>query len=403
MNIDYDVIAIGGGAVGFFSAINVAISRPDLSIAIVEQSNEVLSKVRISGGGRCNVTHDCNDPKALIKYYPRGNKELLGPFHKFGPEDIRAWFASHGVETKAESDGRVFPVSDSSESIIQCFMSLASHHRIAIITAQKVIDIALDTPIKIHTKSRQFTCKFLILGTGSTPSMWTLLAGKGYQIVAPVPSLFTFNLPDHPISQLMGLSVPNAKVTIQNTKIETEGALLITHWGMSGPAILKASAWGAVELAELQYDFHFTVDWIPNVAMDEIADLRMRIPKKTVVASTPFEDMPIRLWKFLMENLAIDPQKNWASLTKSEMESIQSALKKSVFHAQGKSTFKAEFVTAGGVHLSQIQFKSFESKLHQNVFMAGEILNIDAVTGGFNFQAAWTGGYLIASSIADRW
>ncbi len=399
---NFDIIAIGGGAVGFFAAINAAILNPTLKIAILEQGNDVLSKVRVSGGGRCNLTHDCHDPKLLIKYYPRGHKELLGPFYNFGPEDTRQWFDDHGVPTKVEEDGRVFPTSNTSESIISCFMTLCEQYHIEVKTSQKVVDISMSKPYVVTTKKDVFTCQYLVIATGSVPSMWSLLQSKGYDIIEPVPSLFTFQMHDHPICALQGLSVKDVSIKIPEAGIQTEGALLVTHWGVSGPVILKASAWGAVPLAKLDYQFEMEVDWIPKIQMQEIEQLRNTASKKIVATSSPYAAIPLRLWKFLMDYAQIPPIKNYASLTKGEMQTIVTVLKKCPFRVDGKATFKAEFVTAGGVALSQINFKTFESKRHENVYFAGEVLNIDAVTGGFNFQAAWTGAYHIAQSIVSK-
>jgi predicted Rossmann fold flavoprotein len=394
---EVDIIVVGGGAAGFFAAITAAEHNPSLSIVILEQSKEVLNKVRISGGGRCNATHACFDPKELTSFYPRGARELLGPFHTFGPTQTIEWFKNHGVNLKTESDGRMFPDTDSSETIIRCFQGLTQKLGIKVIQnvkvkAYKYIQEA-EYKFEINTESNQYTSKRLMLASGSSPFMWNMLKDHGYNIVEPVPSLFTFNLPNHPICKLMGLSVPKATVQIKDSKIKTTGPLLITHWGMSGPAILKASAWGAIVLDEKKYQFDAIIDWIPDVSPEQITELRDTMAKKKVV-SNPVFGIPSRLWAYMTDDIITDKEKNWASLSKIEMNAIVQKLKFASFAVSGKSTFKEEFVTAGGVALSQINFKHFESKIQPGLFMAGEILNIDAVTGGFNFQAAWTGGYL---------
>ncbi|MBC7885824.1 MAG: NAD(P)/FAD-dependent oxidoreductase [Saprospiraceae bacterium] len=400
-----DIIIIGGGAAGFFAAITAASVKPDLSIIILEQSKEVLQKVRISGGGRCNATHACFDPKELINFYPRGAKELLGPFYSFGPSQTIEWFKNHGVSLKTETDGRMFPVTDSSETILNCFSDLTKKMGIKVFTNVKVKNYhykqSAELKFEIITDSENYTCNQMMLATGSSPFIWNLLKTQGYHVIEPVPSLFTFNLPKHPICNLMGLSVPKAKVYIKDTKISSDGPLLITHWGLSGPAVLKASAWGAGVLAERKYEFDILVDWVPDINVPAINQLREEMAKKKVV-SNPLFSIPSRLWQFITNNIITDREKNWASLSKMEMTDMINQLKSSSFSVKGKTTFKEEFVTAGGVSLEQINFRSFQSKLQPGLFLAGEVLNIDALTGGFNFQAAWTGGYLAGTEMGKK-
>lgn len=400
----WDVVVIGGGAAGFFAAINAKIFNPSLEIVILEQSKQVLNKVRISGGGRCNVTHACFDAKLLTSYYPRGEKELLGPFHVFNASHTVEWFEHQGIKLYTQDDGCMFPVSNSSVTIIDCFLNLARKHNIQIITQQKAKDIqyhAKDAKdFTVVTESEAYTSRMVMLATGSSPFVWNMMEKMGYQIVPPCPSLFTFNLPKHPISQYMGLVVENASVRIEGTKIETSGPLLITHWGLSGPAVLKASAWGATILAEKNYEFTTRVNWMPDYHVEDIKDLVHSMGKKKVVSNARF-GIPSRLWHYLTATVLSDKEKNWASLNKKELADIIIQLTDCPFKVRGKTTFKEEFVTAGGIALEQIQFKSFQSKLHPGLFIAGEALNIDAVTGGFNFQAAWTGGYLAAMGMAD--
>ncbi len=397
-----DIIIIGGGAAGFFAAINAKTINPDLKITILEQGQGVLKKVKISGGGRCNVTHHCFDPKELTQYYPRGHKELKGPFHTFGAQHTVDWFESRGIKLYTEPDGCMFPVANDSEVFIQCFLNESKKYGIEILTSQKVKSILpKDTNgYTLQTDNTTYETTKLMIATGSVPSMWSILETIGYKIVPPVPSLFTFNMPKNPITALMGIVVSDAEVKIKNTNIVTNGPLLITHWGLSGPAILKASAWGATILAERNYIFDIEVDWIPHVSEDNIRNQREVMNKKKVLSNNLF-GLSIRLWKHLIEDVITDTEKNWASLTKIEMNSIVSQLKRCSFNISGKTTFKEEFVTAGGVELSQINFKTFESRLHPGIYMAGEVLNIDAVTGGFNFQAAWTGGYIAGLNMAQ--
>ena len=405
MKNHWDIVIVGGGAAGFFAAINAKIFNPGLSILILEQSKEVLGKVRVSGGGRCNVTHHCFDAKSLTGYYPRGQKELLGPFFNFGAGDTEVWFESRGIKLYTEPDGCMFPVSNSSETIIRCFTEAAEKSGIEVKTRAKVKDFTYEEgerlPFSIFTEEGTFQSRMMLLATGASPFIWRMMESKGYSIVIPCPSLFTFNLPGHPVTSLMGIVVEDVRVSLTGFPVVTDGPLLITHWGLSGPAVLKASAWGARFLFEKNYVAEAVVDWIPAVSPAEIMALRESLSRKKVVSNTCF-NLPGRLWQFLTKSVLTDPDKNWASLTKQEMTDIVRQLKACSFPVSGKTTYKEEFVTAGGIELSQINFKAFESKLHPGLFIAGEVLDIDAVTGGFNFQAAWTGGYLAAMEMARR-
>ncbi len=424
----YDLIVVGGGAAGFFGAIHVAEQRPDLKVAILEQGNKVLSKVRISGGGRCNVTHAEFNPSELVKAYPRGEKELRGPFHVFQPRDTVAFFEARGVPLKVEEDGRMFPESDSSQSIIDCFMDSVNTLGIHLIKNALVVEIIpVESPIhgkiwEVKTKSGTFHCNHLLLATGSSQKMWNILKVLGHRIIDPVPSLFTFHITDPRIGGIQGVStharvelvsreLPGKKLSgairtssKRSAGLTSEGPLLITHWGMSGPAILKLSAWGARILYDYNYRFRIRVNWTPDYHQEgmyaflfEVKDVEAR---RTVFRTCPLE-IPKRLWRKLVLAAGITPDQKWAEIQKKQLQQLAGQLTSSEFLVVGKSPFKEEFVTAGGLDLREINFKTFESKLYDGLYFAGEVLNIDAITGGYNFQNAWTGAYLAARAITD--
>jgi predicted Rossmann fold flavoprotein len=403
----YDVIIVGGGAAGFFSAINMAEKKPSLRILILERGKEVLEKVRISGGGRCNVTHACFTPKELSKFYPRGEKELLGPFHSFCSGDTVDWFEKRGVALKIEDDNRMFPTSDSSQTIIDCFSKLVKKYQIEVKTSTRVDNIfppnEHNTTWQIKTQLVDFQCHNLVVAAGSNPNVWQLLAKLGHTIVPPVPSLFTFNIKDSRLTDLLGISVEKVTAEIVHLRQKAEGPMLITHWGLSGPAILRLSAWSARELHTEKYNFTLRVNWLHHQNFydirEELNALKQRIAKKDVQTFSPF-GLPSRLWKRLCEAAEITENKKWAEINKGNIAKLAAQLVASEFQVNGKSTFKEEFVTAGGVALKEIDFKRFESKIHKNLFIVGECLDIDAITGGFNFQAAWTGAYLVAQAVA---
>jgi predicted Rossmann fold flavoprotein len=400
----YDIIIIGGGAAGFFAAINAAELDPNAKILILERGKEVLTKVRISGGGRCNVTHAEFTPSELIKKYPRGEKELRGPFHSFMTGDTIAWFEERGIELKIEEDGRMFPVSDSSETIIDCFLSETQRLGIKILKNHSVQNITLENEQwLINTNNGDFSAEKLLVATGSNPKIWKLLEGFGHQMETAVPSLFTFNIKDERIKELPGVAT-FASVKIPEINMEDEGPLLITHWGLSGPAILKLSAWGARELNELSYKFKIQVNWLAHQNSEEILEqlleLKLKHAKQQLTKYAQF-DLPKRLWKSLVLASGISETDIWADINKKQLVTLSEQLTKSEFSVDGKSTFKEEFVTAGGIKLNEVNFKTFESKLQKNLYFAGEVLNIDAITGGFNFQNAWTGGYLAAKAMTS--
>ena len=403
MNQNFDIIIVGGGAAGFFTAINIVEKNPKLKVAILERGNEVLTKVRVSGGGRCNVTHACFEPNELVKFYPRGEKELRGPFHQFCSGDTVEWFSNHGVELKIEEDGRMFPVSNSSQTIIDCFLQATQKLGIAVLTGQSVQSIfKKDKLWKIETQKENYITEKLILATGSNPKIWEMLQTFGHAIVNPVPSLFTFNIKDARIAALPGVSA-QVSVKIKDTKLASTGPLLITHWGMSGPAILKLSAWGARILFEKNYQFTIFVNWLNDVETDDaekiLKELKQENAKKAVSKKSPFE-FPNRLWESLVLASNISEEVKWADLSKIQIQNLANQLTNSSFQVNGKSTFKEEFVTAGGIDLKEINFKTMESKLYENLYFVGEIVNIDAVTGGFNFQNAWTSGFILANSLS---
>lgn len=408
MNSNFDIIIVGGGAAGFFTAINTVEKNPKLKVAILERGKTVLEKVRISGGGRCNVTHACFAPNDLVKYYPRGEKELRGPFHQFCSGDTIEWFSTHGVELKIEDDGRMFPVSDNSQTIIDCFLSATQKLGIQVLTGQSVQsifnpEVSGENYWKVETNHETFACQKLIMTTGSNPKIWDMLNQLSHTIVKPVPSLFTFNIKDTRIKDLMGLSA-FAKVKVKGSKLEAAGPLLITHWGMSGPGILRLSAWGARELFDKHYQFILQVNWLNEVTFEEaintLKELKQEHAKKAVSKKSPFE-FPNRLWESLVLASGISTETKWADLSKKQLSVLANQLTNGEFQVNGKSTFKEEFVTAGGIDLKEINFKTMESKLHENLYFAGEIVNVDAITGGFNFQNAWTSGFIVAQSISN--
>jgi len=404
---NFEILVVGGGAAGFFTAINIVEKNPKTKVAILERGAEVLGKVRVSGGGRCNVTHACFDPNELVKFYPRGEKELRGPFHQFCSGDTIEWFENHGVELKIEEDGRMFPVSNSSQTIIDCFVKATQKLGIKVFTGQSVQSILKkDNFWKVETQNENYIAEKLVLATGSNPKIWEMLQQQGHAIVSPVPSLFTFNIKDQRIKELPGVSA-QVTVKVKDTKLTSTGPLLITHWGMSGPAILKLSAWGARILHDKNYQFTIYVNWLNDMDSEDAEKIlkttKQEHAKKAVSKKSLF-GLTNRLWESLVLASNIDTSTTlgttkWADLSKVQMQNLINQLTNGTFQVNGKSTFKEEFVTAGGIDLKEINFKTMESKLHENLYFAGEIVNIDAITGGFNFQNAWTSGFILANSI----
>ncbi|MBP6335694.1 MAG: NAD(P)/FAD-dependent oxidoreductase [Bacteroidia bacterium] len=402
------VVVIGGGAAGFFAAVTSARSNPDLEVIILEKSGKLLSKVRVSGGGRCNVTHSCFDPIELSKFYPRGSRELLGPFHIFSPTDTITWFKDRGVELKTEADGRMFPITDQSSTIVDCLMNEAEKLGVAITMNSTVVSIQKleDGRIKIQMNDeKEIIANKLIIASGGSPTLkgFNCLSGSGHTIIEPVPSLFTFNMPDNPITSLMGVSVESVEVKIAGTKFISEGPLLITHWGMSGPAILKLSSIAARKLSDCEYQFSIFVNWLNQFNEEDIRirlqDLRTELAKKKLLTSNPFQ-LPKRLWEHLVTKVIKEPEQEWAQVNNDSIRKLSKVLVADEYPVNGKTTFKEEFVTCGGVRLKEIDFKTMQSKLIPGLYFAGEILDIDAITGGFNFQAAWTTGFIAGKSAA---
>lgn len=400
------VIIIGGGAAGYFTAINAKEKNPELEVIILEKGKEVLQKVKISGGGRCNVTHACFDPKELVEFYPRGAKELLGPFHQFMTGDTFEWFENRGVPLKIEDDHRVFPEANTSQAIIDSFQKAIDKLEIKVYTNHGVSSVtAQENKWIVYTKDQVFEADKLVIAAGSSKKVWQLCETLGHAIVAPVPSLFTFNINDKRLVDLLGTSVPNATVKISNTTLEATGPLLITHWGMSGPAVLKLSAFGARILADKNYQYNVEVNWLSRPTakvLNILLNLKKKEPRKTAILKSPFNEISKRLWERFVVASDMTTAQNWADVKNIQLEKLANQLTKGVFNANGRTTFKDEFVTAGGIDLKEINFKRFESKKHKNLFFVGEVLNIDAVTGGFNFQNAWTGGYICANALCDQ-
>lgn len=403
------IAIIGGGAAGFFSAICMAEKNPHLDISIFEKSNTVLGKVKISGGGRCNVTHHCFNPKDLIQYYPRGGKQLLGPFHTFGPTQTIEWFKKYGVSLKTEDDGRMFPTSDNSATIINCFLDAVDQYGIKVKTQSGIEKI-----IPKENGRKGWTIQFqhggtsdydaIILATGSSSHFWDMLKELSIDIVSPVPSLFTFNCKDARLKDLAGVSFKHVKVAVQQTKLQSEGPLLITHWGLSGPGILKLSSFGATHFADTKYQFKIRINFLPTYNEDELFEelnhFKSDNPKKQIITSSCYSEIPKRYWQQLIETLQLE-NKNWADASKQDIRKLTLALCAAEFSINGKSTNKDEFVTCGGIDLNEIDFKKMKVKKYENLYAAGEVMNIDAVTGGFNFQNAWTSGYISARAIID--
>ena len=396
----WKVAVIGGGAAGFFAALSAAQHHPSAQVVLFEKTAKLLSKIKISGGGRCNVTHHCFSPSALSKHYPRGGKQLKKALGTFQASNTVAWFESRGVALKTESDGRMFPTTDSSQTIIDCLLHEAD---------QRGVDIRLQSPVQELTPLAQggFTLngeRFdrVVVATGGSPKREGLawLETLGHTVSNPVPSLFTFNMPGSDITTLMGVVVPNALVRIQGTKLAQQGPVLVTHWGMSGPAILKLSAWGARELATRGYEFSVQVNWIGIANEAEvnaaINDAMPDIRKKKVANACPFE-LPKKFWAFLLARAEVPADAVWLDLGKKAKNKLVNTLLNDVHEVRGKTTFKEEFVTCGGIALGEVDFSTMQSRVVPGLYFAGEVLDVDGVTGGFNFQAAWTTGFVAGS------
>lgn len=398
------IAIIGGGAAGFFTAANLGEKLGNQTV-IFEQSSTPLQKVRVSGGGRCNVTHACFDPRELVEFYPRGKKELLSVFNKFQPGDTMEWFENRKVPLKIEEDNRIFPISNSSMTIIECLLNQVEKNKVEIRLSEGINKIEKkESHFLVHTKSEVYSFDKIIFTPGSSGKSMDILRNLGHSIVRAVPSLFTFNIKDNRLKDLMGVSFEHAEISIPELKMDSEGPLLITHWGMSGPGILRLSAWGALELNRLNYMFEIQINFIQKEkeeCIDFLNEFKIEHAKKTVYKMNPFS-FPKRFWHRILEVLNISEEMVFSHLTKQQIQQISEELTEGVYKVNGKSTFKEEFVTAGGVDLKEINFKTMESKIVPNLFIAGEILNIDAITGGFNFQACWSEGFLISEFLKSK-
>jgi predicted Rossmann fold flavoprotein len=412
------LVVIGGGAAGFFGAIAAAKSNPRARVILLEASNQPLAKVRISGGGRCNVTHACFDPKILIQNYPRGEKALLGAFTRFQPQDTVAWFAAQGVQLKTEADGRMFPTTDSSETIVNCLLKVAKTAQVELRTQAAVVAVKqlkeqksasenANSGFEILLKSTEkILCDRLLLATGSNPTGYKIAQHLGHTIEQPVPSLFTFNVSDEKLTQLAGISVNNVKLNLLVAKhplLEQTGSLLITHWGLSGPAVLKLSAWGARALHASNYQATLIINWLPQLSLEELRQKLIACRNdstKRLIVSHRGVDLPQRLWKYIVSRAGISAENRWSQLSNKNLNQLVQELSQGKYFINGKGVFKEEFVTCGGVNLKQVNFQTMESKLVPGLYFAGEILDIDGVTGGFNFQSAWTTAYLAGTAMA---
>ena len=405
MNIK--LVVIGGGAAGFFCAINAARMQPQLQVILLEKTGKLLSKVKVSGGGRCNVTHHCFSIAEMIKKYPRGERFLKKAFHHFFTTDTIQWFKERGVDLKTEADGRMFPVTNNAQTIIDCMLAEATKYNVQIEMNTDVKEIVKENDQwKISTAASKvfFADKLCIAAGGSSKiSSFDWLTKLGHTIAAPVPSLFTFNMPGNSITKLMGVSVEDAAVKLAGEKLQTNGPLLITHWGMSGPAVLKMSSHAAVLLAQKNYDFTVFINWLPDhnefTLKVKILQYRLELATQKIQNRNPFF-LPARLWEYLMEQSDIKEGTRWAELPAKEQNKLIKNLCAQSFAVKGKTTFKEEFVTAGGINTDEIDVNTMESKLHSSLFFAGEVINVDGVTGGFNFQNAWTTGWIAARGMA---
>lgn len=400
---------MGGGAAGFFGAIACAQTHPHTQVTILEAGRQPLTKVKISGGGRCNVTHACFEPALLVQNYPRGGKALRGAFTRFQARDTVAWFESRGVKLKTEEDGRMFPTTDDSATIVNCLMQEAKDAGVKLRTGVSVVSVEKKPPdvhptsdrlpqpegvFEIELKSGEtLECDRLLLASGSNPLGYRIAKALGHHIEPPVPSLFTFNVKDERLRDLAGVSVKNARVQLPEAKLDQTGPLLITHWGVSGPAVLKLSAWGARYLYERKYQAPIAIDWLPQynreVVREQLHAVKSQLSRKAIATSSPFP-IPRRLWERLLTASGIDPQMRWAEVSKKALNALIQELTQGRYQITGKGVFKEEFVTCGGVKLKEVNFKTMESRCCPGLYFAGEILDIDGVTGGFNFQSAWT-------------
>jgi predicted Rossmann fold flavoprotein len=403
------LVVIGGGAAGFFCAVNAARLNPELEVIIIEKTTKLLSKVKVSGGGRCNVTHHCFSIAEMIKKYPRGASFLKKAFHHFFTTDTIEWFKERGVELKVEADGRMFPVTNSSETIVECLIRETNKYGVSILLNKEVKTLTKinDQWQLVFANDTSIVADYVCIASGGYPKsiQFEWLKQTGHTIEEPAPSLFTFNMPGNPITALMGLSVENVSVKIIGSKLTEQGPLLITHWGMSGPAILKLSAWGAKELVAKDYTFSILINWVPvfneQTLKDHLQQIRFDIASQKISSRNPFA-LPGRLWEYLLQQSGISEEMRWADLPGKEQNKLIKNLCAQEFSVKGKTTFKEEFVTAGGIVLNEIDHNTMQSKIAENLFFAGEVLDVDGVTGGFNFQNAWTTGFIAATAIAAK-
>ena len=404
------IIVVGGGAAGFFAAINTAINYPSAKIIILEKSNKLLSKVKVSGGGRCNVTNHCLDNGELIKNYPRGEKELRQVFSQFSVHDTIDWFLKRGVKLKVEQDGRMFPESNSSETIINCFLTEAQKYNIEVNMNEEVVELhpmnIIDTvptnKVKVKTNKHTYTVDAVIccIGGHNQEKNYAFLKHCGHTIDKLIPSLFTLNLPQSHIKELMGLSVKNGTVKVIGTKHQYTGPVLITHWGLSGPAVLKLSAFAAYDFFKLNYQASISVNWTGTANEEELKqELSLNLDSKAFIINTPLFEIPKRLWEYSVLKSDISLSKPWIELGKKQLNKLAQVLCNDVYDMQGKTTFKEEFVTSGGINLKEVNFKTMESKKVPHLFFCGEVLNIDGITGGFNFQNAWSTSWIAAKHV----